>query len=265
MAALSTEKSPGSPPADLSRLSGIHPKIKSEVTELSALGGMTRLVSKRSSQSPSYASSPSSQPASPPVTHAEAMSPVTAYQTSPVEEVQPWGNYGLNQGYGMDVSEYPSYQSVHGVVQQMNAGNQPQQPHQPSLSPHQHISLQQQIPHSPQQLLRQQMPTQSPVSPRMTQHHHSVVQQQHPMGHHSHSVNLQQGPPLSPHSPHSPPQMYTGNHIQQLAGGVMPEFFGYSAGNDYNSHMQMMSSPDVQAPPQDPNASWYNFMAQFQR
>lgn len=166
----------------------------------------------------------------------------------------------------MEVSEYPPYQSVHGVVQQMNAGSN-QQPHQPSLSPQQQISLQQQIPHGPQQqLLRQQMPNQSPVSPRMTQHH-SMVQQQHQMGHHSHSVNLQQqGPPLSPHTPHTPAQnMYPGNHIQQLAGGVMPEFFGYAGGNDYNSQMQMISPSDVQSPPQDLNASWYNFMAQFRQ
>lgn len=254
-------------------MSSVNPRIKSEVNELSTLGGMTRLVSRRSSQSPSYASSPSSQPASPPIVHTEPISPVVAYQTSPVEEVQAWGAYGMNQGYGMEVQEYPSYQSVHGVVQQMNSGppppQSPQQHHQSPLSPHQQISLQQQIPHTPhqQQILRQQVPNQSSVSSRITQHHHTTVPQPHQMGHHhSHSMNLQQGPPMSPQTPQAPQAqtVYTGNHIQQLAGGVMPEFFGYAGGNDYNTQMQMMSSPEATTPP-DLNASWYNFMAQFRQ
>jgi hypothetical protein len=60
--------------------------------------------------------------------------------------------------------------------------------------------------------------------------------------------------------------MYSGNHIQPLAGGVMPEFFGYGGGNDYNTQMHMMpQSPDTTSPPQDLNASWYNFMAQFRQ
>ncbi|KAF9443665.1 hypothetical protein P691DRAFT_737567 [Macrolepiota fuliginosa MF-IS2] len=277
--ALSIQKSPGSPPSDPSRHSGANPRIKSEANELSALGGMTRLVSKRSSGSPSYASSPSSQPASPPITHTEPLSPVATYQTSPVEDVQPWGSYSMSQGYGMEVPEYPTYQSVHGVVQQINATPQPHQspqpqPHQPSLSPQQQISFQQQIPHthSPQQMIRQQISTPSPISSRMPQHHHhhhhSVVQQQHQMAHHhTHSVSLQQQvPPMSPQTPSQAPvqTMYTGNHIQQLAGGIMPEFFGYGGGNDYNSQMQVMPSPEVTSPP-DLNASWYNFMAQFRQ
>ncbi|KAG6864620.1 hypothetical protein C0991_008241 [Blastosporella zonata] len=49
------------------RLSFFSPTIKSEVEELSTLGGMTRLVPRKSPSSPSYSgSSPASQPASPP-------------------------------------------------------------------------------------------------------------------------------------------------------------------------------------------------------
>jgi len=52
------------------RLSFFGPSIKSEADELSTLGGMTRLVARRSSSSPSYSgSSPASQPASPPPPH----------------------------------------------------------------------------------------------------------------------------------------------------------------------------------------------------
>ncbi|KXN89389.1 hypothetical protein AN958_05762 [Leucoagaricus sp. SymC.cos] len=193
LSALSNEKSQTSSQNDPSRLTTGGTRVKSEVNELSTLGGMTRLVSRRSSQSPSYASSPSSQPASPPVTHTEAVSPMTTYQTSPVEDISTWGGYGMNQGYGMEVQDYPPYQSVHGVVQQIIAQ-----------------------------------------------------------------------PPISPQTPHTPSQpMYSGNHIQQLAGGVMPEFFGYGGGNDYNPQMQMMPSPEAASPPQDLNTSWYNFMAQF--
>lgn len=55
------------------RLSFFGPSIKSEADELSTLGGMTRLVSRRSPSSPSYSgSSPSSQPASPPPPHSAA-------------------------------------------------------------------------------------------------------------------------------------------------------------------------------------------------
>jgi hypothetical protein len=86
--------------------------------------------------------------------------------------------------------------------------------------------------------------------------------------HHSHSMSMQQqqGPPVSPQASHAPPQpMYTGNNIQQLAGTVMPEFFGYGGGNGYNPQMQMLPSSEPTSPPQDLNASWYNFMAQYRQ
>ncbi|EKM81972.1 hypothetical protein AGABI1DRAFT_70548 [Agaricus bisporus var. burnettii JB137-S8] len=277
-AALS-EKSSVSLQAEAARITGANPKIKSEVNELSALGGMTRLVARRSSQSPSYTSSPVSQPASPPVMPTEPVSPALTYQSSPMQEYQSWAPYTMNQGYGMEAQEYPSYQSVHGVVQQMNAGppqspqqhHQQHQQHQPhshhrhqsSLSPHQQMSLQQQTTHSQQQMLRQtSLPSRMPQ-----QHQHNPV-----LGHHhSQSMSMQQqSSPVSPQIPQQQQQqqqaaMYNGNQIQQLAGGVLPEFFGYAGANDYSAQVQMISSSPESTTPPDLNVTWYNFMSQFRQ
>jgi len=100
----------------------------------------------------------------------------------------------------------------------------------------------------------------SPVS--VQQQHQSIhPQSQQNHNHHLHSVSFQQQQQV-----HAPSQaMYTGNGISQLAGRVVPEFFGYTGGNEYAAQqMQTMSaSSEAPSPPQDLNASWYNFMAQF--
>ena len=243
------ETLPGSPPIDQTR-------VKNEVTELSTLGGMTRLVSKRPSQSPSFGSR-SSQSASPPMIPSESISPLQAYR--PVGDVQSWVGYGnINQGYGaMEAQEYAMYPFVHGAVQPNNQHmSPPSQTHQSSISPQQPIAFQQQQANIPSRL--------SPVSEQqhssvMTHHHHPLLHSQHSHIHHSNSMALQQHQQQA----HEPSQiMYTENSIPQLSGRILPEFLGYAGGNDHN--LQMMSaSPEIPSPPQDLNASWYNFMAQF--
>lgn len=59
--------------------------------------------------------------------------------------------------------------------------------------------------------------------------------------------------------------MYNGNQIQQLAGGVLPEFFGYAGANDYSAQVQMISSSPESTTPPDLNVTWYNFMSQFRQ
>jgi len=175
-----------------------------------------------------------------------------------VEDVQSWVGYGnINQGYGaMEAREYAMYPSVHGAVQPINQHmSPPSQTHQSSLSPQQSIAFQQQQANIPSRL--------SPVSAEQ-QHqsvmtHHPPLQSQHSHIHHSNSMTFQQ----QQQQAYVPSQiMYTEDSIQQLSGRVLPEFFGYAGGNNHN--LQMMSaSPEIPSPPQDLNASWYNFMAQF--
>jgi len=114
---------------------------------------------------------------------------------------------------------------------------------------------------------RQQANIPSKLSAISAEQHQSVMthppppplHSQHSHTHHSNSMTFQQ----QQQQAHVPSQiMYTENSIPQLSGGVLPEFFGYAGGNDHN--LQMMSaSPEIPSPPQDLNASWYNFMAQY--
>lgn len=79
-----------------------HPRlgqvIKSEDDEFAALGGATRLVSRRKSSSPSTAGSPTSQPSSPPLVSAETMQQGTLYQEPQQIQYQnmpqQWNSYG---------------------------------------------------------------------------------------------------------------------------------------------------------------------------
>lgn len=70
------------------------PQVKTETDELSALGGMTRLVERRASASPSYAgSSPASQSESPQIPPPQAHHS----QHSFTEAGHTWQNYGTVQ------------------------------------------------------------------------------------------------------------------------------------------------------------------------
>lgn len=95
---------------DASRLSFFPPNIKSESDEMSTLVGMTRLVSRRSPSSPSYTSSPASQPASPP--------PIPSSQDGPrfADAVNPthWQQYNPMQHH----QQHP-YQDHLGTSYQM--------------------------------------------------------------------------------------------------------------------------------------------------
>lgn len=80
------------------------PKIKSEVDELSALGGMTRLVSRRSSSSPSVsASSPISQHSSPP-SNVPPDSQIFLSQPEPSTTPNSWQNYTHIQNFNVNIN-----------------------------------------------------------------------------------------------------------------------------------------------------------------
>lgn len=132
---------PLQPSESATRLSFYGPKIKSEVDELSALGGVTRLVSRRSSSSPSMsASSPQLQKLASP-TLAESATFLAA-QTN--EGPSSWHNYthveNFNVSINMGVGDY--YQNGGPAVTQ---------------EPHGDVGMLYQLPpHHPQQQHQQQ-------------------------------------------------------------------------------------------------------------
>ncbi|RDB15770.1 putative transcriptional regulatory protein C1F7.11c [Hypsizygus marmoreus] len=87
------------------RLSFFGPSIKSENEELTTLGGMTRLVSRRSPSSPSYSgSSPASQPASPPP---PLSSQESAHNFVDAANVAHWQHYShIPQDYSTTATSY---------------------------------------------------------------------------------------------------------------------------------------------------------------
>ncbi|KAG6916556.1 hypothetical protein DXG01_006382 [Tephrocybe rancida] len=86
------------------RLSYFGPSIKSEVEELSTLGGMTRLVSRKSPSSPTFSgSSPASQPASPP----PLSSAQDGLRFSEAVNSPPWPQYNMQQAPYPDTSTSP--------------------------------------------------------------------------------------------------------------------------------------------------------------
>ncbi|TFK39379.1 fungal-specific transcription factor domain-containing protein [Crucibulum laeve] len=100
------------------RLSYFGPTIKSEDRdELSALGGMTRLVSRKSPSSPPYsASSPPSQPTSPIPLSQE---PPQSYQAAMESASTAWQNYTHIQNFNVNinVNEFSGYPNVNTPVQ----------------------------------------------------------------------------------------------------------------------------------------------------
>ncbi|KAF9460500.1 fungal-specific transcription factor domain-containing protein [Collybia nuda] len=90
------------------RLSFFGPRIKSENDELTTLGGMTRLVPRKSSSSPSYTgSSPASQPSSPPPPPS-----ASAETHSFGEAANAWQNYNpMQHGYSDTAQPYPMQQT----------------------------------------------------------------------------------------------------------------------------------------------------------
>ncbi|KAF8074745.1 hypothetical protein FPV67DRAFT_1408589 [Lyophyllum atratum] len=98
------------------RLSFFGPSVKSEVDELSTLRGMTRLVARRSSSSPSYnGSSPASQPASPPLPPSAQDGPRFADAVN----AAPWQHYSplqqQQQAYPEHAHSYPMQQDPQQV------------------------------------------------------------------------------------------------------------------------------------------------------
>ena len=86
------------------RLSFYGPKIKSEVDELSALGGMTRLVSRRSPSSPSL-SSPTSQHSSPPNVPESQVYPTPPQEPS---NSTSWQSYTHIQNLNVNINMGPN-------------------------------------------------------------------------------------------------------------------------------------------------------------
>ncbi|KAF8998585.1 fungal-specific transcription factor domain-containing protein [Cyathus striatus] len=151
---LSGVHSPTSPET-ATRLSFFGPTIKSEVDELSALGGMTRLVSRKSPSSPTYTgsgSSPSPQPTSPSASQIEAQTPT--FQSA-VADTSAWQSYTHIQNFNVNINvgDYPPYSN--GLMQQQqpamdmnvnmgyNMYNMSQTP-QPQIHPQQQLHQQQQ-------------------------------------------------------------------------------------------------------------------------
>jgi len=118
------------------------PKIKSETDELSALGGMTRLVARRSSSSPSVpGSSPPSQHSSPPISMAETQSPQTYF--SPHDASASWQSYTHIQNFNVNINMngdfYPNGLPVTPTGVQGNEMSMPyQMPEQGQMQHHQH-------------------------------------------------------------------------------------------------------------------------------
>ncbi|KAF5383588.1 hypothetical protein D9615_003709 [Tricholomella constricta] len=91
----------------VAKLSFFGSSIKSEADELSTLGGMTRLVARRSSSSPSYSgSSPASQPASPP----PPPSAQDGSRFADAANTASWQNYNSMQQQQAYMEPSPSYQ-----------------------------------------------------------------------------------------------------------------------------------------------------------
>ncbi|KAG6888567.1 hypothetical protein C0995_007356 [Termitomyces sp. Mi166 len=107
------------------RLSFFSPTIKSETEELTTLGGMTRLVSRKSPSSPSYSgSSPASQPASPP----PQTSPQDTLRFPETVNSTPWQHYTP-----IPQSGYTEASSSYAMQQDMpyNMYSSPQTPMEP--------------------------------------------------------------------------------------------------------------------------------------
>lgn len=86
------------------RLSFYGPKIKSEADELSALGGMTRLVSRQSPSSPSL-SSPTSQQSSPPAAPDSQVYPTPPHESS---SLNTWQSYTHIQNLNVNINMSPN-------------------------------------------------------------------------------------------------------------------------------------------------------------
>ncbi|KAF9478291.1 hypothetical protein BDN70DRAFT_880170 [Pholiota conissans] len=148
---------PMQPSETATRLSFYGPKIKSEVDELSALGGVTRLVARRSSLSPSHsASSPNSQNSVSP-TIAEA----SVYMSTPTNEgtstnaANSWQNYTHIQNFNVNInmadyynpsglSETPEPPAEVPMMYQMPAAGHVQQ-QQPSHQYHAGVPMDNQV------------------------------------------------------------------------------------------------------------------------
>lgn len=108
--------------------------IKEEVDEFAALGGTTRLVSRRTSSLPSSpssqaASSPASQPASPPGPASPmTQEPQSGYQ-SMQESVNQWQTYTPQPQQDYQVAEYPLYPHIPLQSESAMAYNIPQNQH----------------------------------------------------------------------------------------------------------------------------------------
>ncbi|TFK25635.1 hypothetical protein FA15DRAFT_668330 [Coprinopsis marcescibilis] len=171
-----------------SRHAFFNPPIKTEETEmtmeLSALGGMTRLVARRTtpsspSMSASGPSSPSQQSSSPPISTSSVLS--SQYTPIPDTSGSSWQNYThiQNLNVNINVGDYASYPNISPQAQTPMGYGYPQQSSQQQQHQHQQHqqhqqqhsqALQQNHVHSPQ---HQQPPQQTMPVDGMTEYYPS--------------------------------------------------------------------------------------------
>lgn len=230
------------PPVEsATRLSFFSPTIKSENVELSALGGMTRLVSRRPSSSPSVssASPPSltSNPSSSP-TISESRHPFVVPSPSDVPHPS-WPTYAHIQNLNVSINMSDAFYA-NGLP--VPAAAMADMVHQADAS-----------------LMYQMAPPPHGVHQQQQQHSH----QQHQQHQHQH----QQFPQHLHHPSHSPgPGHSMALEMQQHGQQHQTPFFGHSfGGGGYNGGPYMMStpSPEMMPPSHDPQDSWHNFMSQY--
>lgn len=220
----------------------INPKVKNEDEEISALGGMTRLVSRRSATSPSINTpSPTSHHSSPSI-------PEYVYPPLPEPSTtsSSWQNYthieNLNVSINMGVSDFYStnfgMSSPTTTATALDDVNLPadgmdlvyHMPALPSQHPHQNHSKQIQQPfHHPISYSQQQQINSQDIVTGM---------------------GINAGLPPSAHDAYYMPGYGVGNS---------------SYGPIYGEHLPLHSPSDTQSsiPPQNLRDSWQNFMAQY--
>lgn len=127
------------PSETATRLSFFGPKVKSEVDELSALGGMTRLVARRSPSSPLYtAPSPNPRNSRTPPPLKESNS----YPAPPVDNTNSWQNYTHIQNFNVNINVGDPYASAYPVTTPT-----PQHQDMPLIYPHHQLQSQTQQQH----------------------------------------------------------------------------------------------------------------------
>lgn len=211
--------------------------IKSESVELSALGGMTRLVARRTSGSPSVSSaSPPSLRAS---SHAASSPTLTDAQQA-----------AFMVPSAADVNLPPAWANSYTHIQNLNVSISMSDAYYASGLP------------GPAGSLSSDMGVADPAMVYQMSNTHGHT---HGHSHSMHQPQQQQQFPAHPHHPsHSPGPGIMAldmHHGQQQAS----PFFGGGFGGGYNGGQYMMNTPSPEMMPagHDPQDSWHNFMAQY--